>query len=136
MLVAGEEDPVHRPPRLLQPGPGLASGDDHDVPGRYADHQLTGDGPLQVVPELIHQQGAGLHAVEGEHQCRRLPVQTQSGQRRVQVVQRLPPQGPPADPEAVQVRPGHHRIAVRRNTRVGHHQAGREVLQQMVPAVP
>jgi len=46
VLVAREEHPVDRAARLLEAGPRLGAGDDHDIPGRNADNQLTGDRPL------------------------------------------------------------------------------------------
>jgi hypothetical protein len=111
---AREEDPVDRPAHLLHPGAGPRSGDDDDVPRRHTHHQLARHHALQLVPEPVGQQHAGLEAVEGEHQGRRLAVDAHPIQRRVQVLGRLPAQLAVGELEAVEVVPGEQALPRRR----------------------
>ncbi|MFK3983614.1 hypothetical protein ACI2K4_24940 [Micromonospora sp. NPDC050397] len=134
MRIAGEEDPVHRTASLLPTGARLRTSDDHHVPGRDADDQLTGDGLLQVVPELVDQQHAGLQAVEGEHQRRWLSGDPQPVHRQIQVLHRGTPQRPPPDSAPLQVRPRHQALTVRWAEGVGDTYVVGELVEHVVPA--
>lgn len=90
-----EEHPIDRPTHLLQPGTRSCTGEDHYVPSRSSDHEVTGHGPSQVVPEPVGEQGAGFQTVEREHQGGWLAVDVHPVQHRVQVLRRPPAQLPP-----------------------------------------
>ncbi|WSN10056.1 hypothetical protein OG792_27255 [Micromonospora sp. NBC_01699] len=89
---------------------------------------------MQVVPELVDQQHAGLQAVEGEQQRRRLAGDPQPAHRQVEVLHRGTPQGPPPDPASLQVRPGNQALTVRWAERVGDAYVVGELVEQHVPA--
>jgi len=132
VLVAGEEHPVDRAAGLLQSGPGLRAGDDHDVPGRTADDELAGHRSLQVVPERIGQEHTRLQAIEGEHERRRLAVQAYPGEALGQRHGGLPPDGAVGQPETIKIGPGDQAVSEGRAERVPDGQVAQEVVQQQL----
>lgn len=79
VLIAGEEDPFHTAPGLLQTRRGLGTGDDHHIPRGHADDQVTRYDAFQPGPEVDGQQKAGLEALERQHERRRLTMELGPG---------------------------------------------------------
>ncbi|HEX5542822.1 MAG TPA: hypothetical protein VFX60_14880 [Micromonospora sp.] len=136
MLITGEEHPVDCPSDPLHPGSGLTAGDDDHVAGGDTDDQFSGDRPLQMVPELVGEQHAGLQPVEGDHQRRRLPVNTYVVECPGEVLHRGPSQHPSSSTHPVQVRPGHQALPVRWTEGVGNGDVVNEVVEQSLFASP
>ncbi|HEX5595759.1 MAG TPA: hypothetical protein VFX61_07040 [Micromonosporaceae bacterium] len=136
MRVAGEEHPVYRPSGPLKAGPGFAAGDDDHIAGGDTDNQFPGHGPLQVVPELVNEQHAGLQTIEGEHQHRRLPLEAHPVERPSQVLHRDPTQHPAGEAHPVQVRPGHQPFPVRWTEGVGDGEVAGELVEQALVVSP
>jgi hypothetical protein len=88
VLATGHEHPLDAAAGLLQTWGRLRAGDDDDVAGGHADHELTGDGALQPGPEIVGQKEAGFETLEGEHERRGLAVELGPGGEDLKMLER------------------------------------------------
>jgi hypothetical protein len=131
MLVAGEEHPLDRPPRLLQPGPRVRTRNDHDITGRNPDDQLPWYARRQLRPELLRQQHARLQPVEREHQRRRPAVDLRPAQVAVEMIKGEAAQRAAVDRQPVKIRPADESRTERRTVRVGDSDTLRELVEHV-----